>query len=68
MIYRKRRNTVEGSTKKLLAAHKELDEHNEKTDEEDEILQWWWLHMQQINEENKDKGDVDKSEKRANWP
>jgi len=39
MIYRKRRNTVEGSTKKLLAAHKELDEHNEKTDEEDEILQ-----------------------------
>jgi hypothetical protein len=34
MIYRKRRNTDEESTKKVLAADNELDEHNEKSDEE----------------------------------
>jgi hypothetical protein len=39
MPYRKRRNTDDESTKKLLAADKELDEHSEKTDEEYEILQ-----------------------------
>ena len=32
-------NTVEESTKKILAANRVLDEHNEQTDEEDEILQ-----------------------------
>ena len=58
-------NTDEGSTKNVLSAHSELDEH-EKTDEEDEILQRWWLHMQQINEEEKgEEGDGDKSEYRA---
>jgi hypothetical protein len=30
MPYRKRRNTDEESTKKLLAADRELDEHSEK--------------------------------------
>jgi hypothetical protein len=35
MRYGKRRNTDEESTEKLLAANRELDEHNEKTDEED---------------------------------
>jgi hypothetical protein len=38
MTYRKRRSTYEESTKNVLFAHRELDEH-EKTDEEDEILQ-----------------------------
>ena len=60
MPYRKRRNTDDESTKKLLAADKELDEHSEKTDEEYEILQRWWLHMEQINVEDKDQvGDGD---------
>jgi hypothetical protein len=67
MPYRKRRNTDEEGTKKLLDADRELDEHSEKTDEEDEIIQKGWLHMQQINEEKKDKhGDGDGSEKTAN--
>jgi len=39
--YRKRRDTDEGSTKKVLATNRELDEHSEETDEEDEILQRW---------------------------
>ena len=39
MPYRKRRNSGEETTKKFLAADRELDEHSEKTDEEDEILQ-----------------------------
>jgi len=30
MTYRKRSNTDEGSTKKVVAAHRELDEHSEK--------------------------------------
>jgi hypothetical protein len=37
MTYRKRRNTDEESTKKLLPAHRELNEHG-KTYEGDEIL------------------------------
>jgi hypothetical protein len=63
MPYRKRRNTHEESTKKLLAANRELGVHSEKTDVEDAILQRWWLHMQKINVEDKDEGD---SEIRAN--
>ena len=67
MPYRKRRNTDEESAKNVLADDRELDEHSEKTDEKDEILQRWWLHMHQINEEEKDEeGDGDKSNKRAN--
>ena len=68
MPYKKRRNTDEESTKNVLPAHRELDEH-EKTDEEDEILQRWWLDMEQINEEEKgEEGDGDKSENWAKWP
>jgi hypothetical protein len=64
MTCRNRRNTVEGSTNKILAANREQDEHSEKTDEGDEILQRWWLHWQQINEEeNDEEGDGDKNEK-----
>jgi hypothetical protein len=67
MLYRKERNIDEESTKKVLAAKREPDECSEKTDKEDEIFQRLWLHMQQINEEEKgEEGDGDKSEKRAN--
>jgi len=37
--YRKRRNTDEEITKKVLADYRELDDHSENTDEEDEIWQ-----------------------------
>jgi len=50
--------------KKVLDADRELDEHSEKTDEENEIMQKWWLHMEQINEEKKDK-EGDGSEKNS---
>jgi len=57
MSFRKRRNTDEESTKKLLAANREVDEHSEKTDEEDDVLERWWLHMQQIDVEDEEEGD-----------
>ena len=41
MPYKKRSNTDEESTKKVLATNRELDERSEETDEEDEILQRW---------------------------
>jgi len=39
MTYKKQRNTDEESTKNILAAHREMDQHSEIYYEEDEILQ-----------------------------
>ena len=65
MPYRKRRNTDEGCTNKVLATNRELDEYSGKLIGNMELCKRWWLHMQQINEEEKE-GDVVGSEKRAN--
>jgi hypothetical protein len=61
MPYRKRRNTNEDSTKKVLAAKRVLDEHNERNDEKMKFCKdggypiavnkyYYYYYMQKINE------------------